>query len=202
MIAAGSLFTTKTIFTRNINTVNGPLASKEAKIITVTSEIYVKLAAFVQTIRIILVQYASANFDTVAHVLTRDAYERLSIELSKLASDPTQNPDYETIRRGLVESLEGLYQSVIQHNILLDTQAQLSVANQNLQTLYDPVKLKAYCEMMNQRRSLFGDSNVQTTVKATLKPQYAEYIRMYGYPPGGVFDMDKLGQIMSRLSLV
>lgn len=81
----------------------------------------------------------------------------------------------------------------------MDTEAKLSVANKNLETLYDPVKLRAYIELMNQRRSLFDESKVKVTVSAKLKPEYAEYIRLYGYPEGSVFDMDKLAQIISRL---
>lgn len=198
MFAKTSLFTTKTIFSRNVNTVNGPMATKDAKM-TASLDIYAKLSSFVQTIRILLVQYAAANFYAVANALSLDAYKKLSVDLNALSADSNQNKDYENIRRGIVESLQGLYQSVRQHNILVDTQSQLSVANQNLQTLYDPVKLKAYIELMNQRRSLFEESKVKVNVAATLKPEYAEYIRLYGYPASGVFDMDKLGQIVSRL---
>jgi hypothetical protein len=198
MFARTSLFTTKTIFSRNVNTVNGPMATKDAKV-SASLDIYVKLSKFVSTIRILLVQYAAANFYAVAHALTLDAYRKISIDLNALAADSNQNKDYENIRRGIVESLEGLYQSVLQQNILMDTEAKLSVANKNLETLYDPVKLKAYIELMNQRRALFDESKVKTTVAATLKPEYAEYIRLYGYPVGGVFEMDKLAQIISRL---
>jgi hypothetical protein len=198
MFVSSSLFNTKTVFSRNVNTVNGPMATKEAKV-TASIDIYVKLSKFVSTIRYLLIQYASANFYAVAHALTLDAYRKLSIDLNALAADANKYNDYENIRRGIVESLQGLYQSVLQHNILMDTEAKLSVANKNLETLYDPVKLRAYIELMNQRRTLFDESKVKTTVAATLKPEYAEYIRLYGYPEGSVFDMDKLAQIINRL---
>lgn len=198
MFARTSLFTTKTIFSRNVNTVNGSMATKDAKV-SASLDIYIKLSAFVQTIRILLSQYAAANFYAVANALTQDAYKKLSVDLNALSVDANQYKEYENIRRGIVESLQGLYQSIRQHNILLDTEAQLSLANQNLQTLYDPVKLRAYVELMNQRRSLFDESRVRATVAATLKPEYAEYIRLYGYPAGGVFDMDKLGQIVRSM---
>ena len=192
------MFTTKTIFSKNVNTSNGSVATKDAKV-SASLDMYIKLSAFVQTIRILLVQYAAANFYAVANALTQDAYKKMSVDLNSLSLDVNQYKDYENIRRGIIESLQGLYQSIRQHNILLDTEAQLSLVNQNLQTLYDPVKLQAYVELMNQRRSLFDESIVRATVAATLKPEYAEYIRLYGYPVGGVFDMDKLGQIVRSM---
>jgi hypothetical protein len=37
--------------------------------------------------------------------------------------------------------------------------------------------------------------------KATIKPEFAEYVKRYGYPPGGAFDPDKLGKIKNELNL-
>jgi hypothetical protein len=40
-----------------------------------------------------------------------------------------------------------------------------------------------------------------TVVKAQIKPEYLEYIKLYGYPSNGVFDMDKLGAILVSMEL-
>ena len=47
--------------------------------------------------------------------------------------------------------------------------------------------LRAYLESLRGVRSLFGTFNI-TTVLAKIKPQYARYIELYGFPESGVFD--------------
>jgi hypothetical protein len=50
------------------------------------------------------------------------------------------------------------------------------------------------------RGFLFPDTDA-VMKKATLKPQYAEYVRLYGFPEGGLFDMDRLGAIITQLGI-
>lgn len=194
------MFAKNSFFSKNVNSLNGVIVDAGGKYKALV-DMYTKLSLYVKTIRILIKQYASGNFDTVAHALTQENYNKLSIEIASLSADGGKYPDYENLRLGITDSLQGLYQSILQHNILLDTEAKLSVANNNLQILYDPVKLQDWINKMNQRRTLFGESKVQPKVKATVKPEYAEYIKLYGYPPGGNFDMNKLAGILVKLGI-
>jgi hypothetical protein len=194
------MFSRNTLFSKNTNSMNGVMASSDAKY-KVLADMYAKLSLYVRTIRVLIREYAQLHFEVVAHILTQDAYNKMAIELNNLAADGNKYGDYENLRMSITDSLEGLYQSIRQHDILLDTQAQLSLANKNLETLYDPVKLQDYINKLKQNRSLFGESNVRATVKATVKPEYASYIKQYGYPEGGNFDMNKLASILIKLNI-
>jgi hypothetical protein len=124
----------------------------------------------------------------------------MSVEMNNLAADASKYSDYENIRMGSVAALQGLYQSIIQYANLVDVEIKLDKAKECEEILNDPVKLEEYIRMLHGRRTLFKDSSVQT-IKATLKPEYAEYIRSYGFPEGGVFEMDKLALVCKRLNI-
>ncbi len=194
------MFAKNTLFSKNVNSLNGVIVDAGGKYKALV-DMYTKLSLYVRTIRILIKEYADGNIEEVAHVMTQDAYNKYSMELAGLSADAGKYGDYENLRLSITDSLQGLYQSILQHNILLDTEAKLSVANKNLEILYDPIKLQDWINKMKQKRTLFGESKVKATVKATVKPEYSEYIKLYGYPPGGNFDMNKLAGILVKLNV-
>lgn len=175
---------------------------------TALVELYSRLALFVGTVKTLQDEYAAGNASTVATILTQDTYSEMVSQLDALAYDlniPSDRAfetvselytDYEKIRTNTGSGLTSLQKAVVQHAILLDTEAKLVSAEEKVAILLDPVKLKEYIEKLNSqsRISLFPDSTIQTK-KALIKPEYAEYIKRYGYPPGGSFDPNKLGKI-------
>lgn len=173
--------------------------------------LYSKLAVFITSVNNMITEYSQGNVSAVASLLTQAVYDQLSAQISSLAySSPDvsgafsqQYTDYETIRRGTANSLAGLFQAIMQNSTLLETELRLESANELAGILLDPVKLKKYIEEYNAQarmRKIFPDVEI-TVKKATLKPQYEEYVRLYGFPPGAVFDPDKLGPIMKKLGL-
>jgi hypothetical protein len=38
-------------------------------------------------------------------------------------------------------------------------------------------------------------------IPATAKPEYLQYIKLYGYPAGGIFEMEKLAPILRELGI-
>jgi hypothetical protein len=66
--------------------------------------------------------------------------------------------------------------------------------------LTDMKKLKDYIISLKKNVSIFNNIEVKI-VKAQIKPEYLEYIKLYGYPSNGVFDMDKLGAILVSMEL-
>ena len=155
------------------------------------TQYYSILANTITTIDSLIHDYTQGNFQAVAQFLTMDKYNSLALSLNSLQVSNVQYADYETIRLTILHSLEGLMQAVNQYTTLENTAAELVKAQQLASILTDSTKLKAYLEQLKGSRSLFPDSEI-TITKATLKPQYAEYIKRYGYPPSGIFDMDKL----------
>jgi hypothetical protein len=142
-------------------------------------------------------EYAKGNFYTVANILTNEVYNQYSIGIKGLGANASVYPDYENLRLGTVNALQGLYQSIIQYANLVDTQAKLENAEQYETILNDPEKLYEYIKTLNLKTSVFPLSEV-TIQPAVLKAEYATYIQLYGFPEGGVFEMDKLAAIINN----
>ena len=198
MFRSSSALTTvhNTVFSRNIN-LNLQNGDSSNQLIVA---MYRKLAAVVYTINTLMKEYSKGNFYAVANILTEATYKKLSINLARLAVPSNKYHDYETIRMSSTSSLGGLYQSIFQYSELVDTKNKLEISKEHESILYDRVKLQEFINKLNQNKRLFPDSNV-TVKKATLKPEYAEYIKHYGFPEGAVFDPDKLAFILQLLGM-
>jgi hypothetical protein len=180
----------------NTHDLLGNEASKNKKLV----DMYKKLADIMTTINTLLSEYSKGNIPEVASILTQDAYHELSIKLAALAVPATKYPEYETIRASTRTTLAGLYQSIIQYVECVNCEEQLAVAKENESILYDPVKLKEYIEKLKRNRYLFPESNVQV-ISASLKPEYAAYIRLFGFPEGAVFETDRLAFVLNQLGM-
>lgn len=175
---------------------NGVIATKNSVESTPMVDVYINLSSYIQTVKTLTDEYAKGEFAIVAKLLTPNTYKEMSIALNRLAQDPRLYPDYEKIRNAICSTFSGLYQSIIQYSQLVETTIQLSEAQALVDILKDPVRLQEYINEQKSQRALFADSHVQLQTVAQLKPEYAEYIRLYGFPTGGVFDMEKLANIL------
>jgi hypothetical protein len=88
---------------------------------------------------------------------------------------------------------------VLKNSDLINAEEQLVRCKEKVSILGDPVKLRDYIESMKKSRVVFPEAVVQAPF-ARLKPQYAEYIRRYGFPDSGIFNPDLLGQIIDELT--
>jgi len=185
-----------TVFNTNSGAVfsSGPTATSQ-----VQTDMYTKLAIISRTINTLLFEYSKGNIYEVANTLTAEVYNGLSIFLAVLAMDSTKYPDYETLRKVNVDALSGMRRSVLQYSTLVDVQNKLAICEAKEAILYDPVRLKEWLEELRRQRTLLPDSNVQV-IKAELKPEYAQYIKLYGLPDGCIFDPDKLSVVLNELN--
>lgn len=161
---------------------------------------YTELSNYVKTIKTLTDEYALGEIALVAQILTQTEYEKMAVDLNNLAKDETVCPEYEVLRKSICSSLSGLYQSILQYAVLLDTEAKLTECQTMANILKDPVLLQDYINKQKSRRLLFPDSKINIGLQAQLKPEYAKYVQLYGFPPGAVFDMDKLAQIIKNLT--
>lgn len=188
-----------TIFRKNGTSINSIITQINGKNQAMI-DMYKQLSILVASIKKLYDMFSAGQFFEVAAFLTQPVYESLSRDFNLLAADPVQYPEYENIRRSELLSLQGMYKGIQQYATLVNTENALTSAQECCATLRDPKKLSDYLKMMQANRRVFPDSSVQIT-KATLKPQYAEYIRLYGYPPGGIFDMIKMADILIALNI-
>lgn len=196
----------KSVFARNVAGAGGgvtaysaaqPLPASTSSSSSAPASMFSHLATYVESIRIIFDEYKLGHFYEVANILTQTVYNTYAVQLSNLSEDPNKYRDYESLRISCVNSLHGMYQGVKQYSKMVDLQYALELSEEYEAILRDPVRLNAYIADLNKPRFAFPDSNV-TTIAATLKPEYATYIGLYGYPEGGVFDMDKLASILKE----
>lgn len=157
---------------------------------------FVKLSNYIESIKILFYEYSLGNISMVSSILTQKTYETISVEFTKMSASEQKYPKYEQLRKNYVYAIAGLYQSLLQNLKLNETQSSLTSALDRAAILDDPVRLKEY---INSFKSvIFPDTNVQI-ISAKIKPEYLEYIKLYGYPEGNVFDPDRLGEIILRL---
>ena len=199
------LMTIKTVFTRNTQTnLDKTLRLRNVATTTTTQvkveneDIYKVLADFSVIIQNLLYQFSLGRFKEVSTVLNRNYYKYLSVKLSKLAY--ADYPIYEQLRKAIRYSLEGLNKAVEQYGVLANTQNILSKTHEKACILDDMKKLKVFVNALKGATSAFPDLNI-TAPLARIKPEYAEYLKLYGYPAGGIFDMDKLGAILISMDL-
>jgi len=163
-------------------------------------EYYDQLSQIVQVIERLLREFALGEFEVLVGVFTSEMYDRLAQDLYDLQKDPSKYPEYEILRKSATHSLEGLQQGLLQYAVLKNTEAELVVAQKAEEILHNTDKLKAYIQSILGSRSIFSKKNVRS-IRAEMKPEYTEYVRLYGFPRGGVFEMDKLAVARSNLGL-
>jgi hypothetical protein len=157
---------------------------------------YAELSEIVTTIIQLLYNFSIGNFEYVNQNLTRTTYYNLSLQLLEIKQNASIFPEYENIRLSIVRSLEGLQQAMILYNTLQSTEIELQMCKARCSILDNMTELTNYIKSLSGSVSIFQDVTV-TAIAATIKPEIAIYIKLYGYPPGGVFDMERLANAIS-----
>jgi len=192
--AGNSAFAPVSAFQTNTNVFNNSVmttaSAQNAKNVMLFSD----LTNITDTLTPLFYQYSLGNFQYVADTLTQDYYNTMSTTLSDMAQNSNIYPQYEAIRIEITRAFEGLRQCVYQYATLLDTQAKYAIDES---ILNDMEKLKKYLEG-KRGMSIFPDCDV-TVGYATLKPLYAMYVELFGFPEGCVFEVDKLAIAQSYL---
>ena len=152
---------------------------------------YGDLARIVANINPIIYNYSIGNFEYVIEYFSSLVYYDLTMELFKLKQDENIFPEYEVLRQSITRTLEGLNKAVQIYNDFQSNKLQLTSTRVRASILDNMSELKKYIESLVGSISLFPDVAI-TSIAATLKPEIAIYIKLYGFPDGGIFDTDKL----------
>ena len=193
-----TIFTTNTqnIYQKTIYLTNQTIT--KPNIIVSDENIYKVLADYSVIIQKLLFEFSLGNFQYVTSILTRKYYQYLSIKLTQIMYN--DYPIYEQLRITIKYALQGLYKAIQQYQILLETNIKLASVTERASILDDMQKLKEFVKTLKGGGNIFPDLII-TAPMAQIKPEYAEYIKLYGYPSNGVFDMDKLGAILISMEL-
>jgi len=142
----------------------------------------------------ILQAYALGDFNYVIQNLDMNDYNALAVGLYKLQN--LNYPCYEQIRKSLTSTLTGLRQCVIQTQLLQNLQSQLATYKEGYDILHDNALLKEYIKHLGKHMQLFSGATY-TVPTLNIRPEYLEYITLYGVPENLIFDPDKLAQIIA-----
>ena len=181
---------TQSRFQNNVSGQNGVFVTAE-KQSNLVLNYYAKLSNIITAINTLLVQFSQGHFDLVTSVLNNDLYNALALQLSAIKQNAKIYPEFENIRISTTRALAGLSQGIQQYILLKNTQSDLRTFKTKASILDDKTKLQEYINSLLGSRSILPDSKV-TIIAAEIKPEYVEYIQLYGFPEGAVFDMDRL----------
>jgi hypothetical protein len=192
----------KTLFTTNVPKVSiknvfAPPTVIVTVPIIINEDIYKELSDYSKTLQNLLFNYSIGNFKYVSSVLTIQYYQELSIQISRIAY--SDYPIYEQLRKSIKYSLQGLYKAMNENVILKDTKIKLKNMTDKASILNDNERLKDYINGLKGSTYLFPDLIIKAPL-AIIKREYVEYIKLYGYPVGGVFDMDRLATILINIA--
>lgn len=196
-----SLKPPKTVFARNTNYTNTNGISREriSNNNNIELSYFSLLQNFTKLLKELFEYYRLGDFESVNKILTPTKYTQLVNQLGALKRNVAQFPRYEQIRDTIEKSLIGLMKAMDQYHSINDLKIKLAAAKDRAGILDDMTRLREFLEGLKKAVTIFPDSHVKV-IKAELKPQYAEYIKLYGYPQGGMFDPTKLADIINSLS--
>jgi len=147
-----------------------------------------------KNINTILQSYASGDFSYVIQNLDINDYNTLAVGLYKLQN--LNYPCYEEIRKSLTYTLQGLQQCVFQTQLLQNLQQQIITYKEGYEILHNNALLKEYIEQLRKSMQVFPSMTVSTQL-LDIRPEYLEYINLYGFPENLIFDPDKLAEIIA-----
>jgi hypothetical protein len=166
---------------------------------TVSScEDYIELAELAETINDYLVMFSAGNMVGLVKTIDINVYTTLSLALSRVTK--LDDASYKTLYSSVEYSLTGLYQAVLQYHSYTEVKNNYEVALEKSKILDNLDMLRVYLESLRGVRSLFGTFNI-TSMLAKVKPQYARYIELYGFPESSVFDPLKLAECVEYAEL-
>jgi len=147
-------------------------------------------------IKDVIDHYYLGEFEEVLNLLTKEKLIELANLIHLYRKNPFIYPTYEKVRLLLKLYSEGLTKTVTQILDLSNAEEALKKCEERCSILDDMEKLKEYIDGLNKTMNLFNPPAVNV-IEAKILPEHATYLRMYGYPVGGVFDPKKLNDIIN-----
>ena len=156
----------------------------------------------IDDLRIVLQAYSLANFKEAYNLLNEGNFkQRVGLELVNIYQDTYDSSFKEKLRSMLTDTFKGLQESLIQYAELQNALTQIEKCRESEAILNDPAKLQEHIENLKKAKYLFDLPPIQS-IYATLKPEYARYVELHGFPPGAVFDQGLLTNIRISLGLI
>jgi hypothetical protein len=144
--------------------------------------------------------FTGNNVEYLLEHFSHDEYIKLGGELYHLKMDPKSYPEYEQLRSVLKLTIELLYAYVKQYNNVRQLPDLLRQTEEQEKILNNITLLKERIGKLQKQVNLFDDSNISMP-EVQVRFEMIVYMQRYGYPENGVFDTDKLQEIMDELNM-
>lgn len=213
-ITTNSLFITETaktntvfqgFVTTQINGVtitvdSGAIPAQQLQQLNTQSTIENNLINVVNVVKMLLNMFAEGKYTDLVSKLSTANYINVSKLIYDIRLDPNVYPNYETLRTTIALSFQQLYQSFNIHAQEADCTATIEALRKKEAILDNLTLLKEYLlEMQSKINTYAFEEQKVSAPLAILKPEYAKYIQLYGYPKNMVFDTDKLAAIVASM---
>ena len=144
-------------------------------------------------------EFSLGNIELLKTKLTLDEYNALSLTLNNLKKFDNPNSCYELLRQNIVTSLESLMNAINIYNNLMNFKNNENNYEKWRSVFFNPVLLlERYNELQKNANKFFDDLIIEAPL-LTLKPEYSMYIKKYGPPVNGIFESDKIAEILDTL---
>jgi len=153
-------------------------------------------------------QFSLGKLDNLIDELNIEEYKRLSkvlYELKENNNHDNNNIDkklscYEKFRINIVRSLEALMKAIDLYKIIKGLKLEILRDLIYKEVYFDIAKLiQRLNELRKTAKGFFNNITLELPL-LEIKPEYDIYIKKYGYPCGGIFESDKLAEILMFLN--
>ena len=159
----------------------------------------IKLGDLMSYIILILDSYQNGNFTDTIRLYPKYVLHTIAFNLVKLNINSKLLPQYAIAKQLAILCVQSLEQYMNQYILLLETQQKLINAEYYMNILFNRTKLQEYIDGLKKNMYLFPEINKNIAVPARILPQYEIYIETYGLPSSGIFDSEKLNNIIENL---
>ena len=154
---------------------------------------------FAVNIQNVIKYYYNGDFVKVLQLLSKQNLLSYSTLLESYKKSSISYPTYEGVRLVLKLYLQGLTKSLDQYLELENSKGKVTLLEERCTILDNMDKLQEYINGLNRTVNLFRSIEPVSVIEAKVLPEHAIYLRKYGYPVGGIFDVKLLNDIILTL---
>jgi hypothetical protein len=169
------------------------------------NNVNVVLNIFVKNLQDILDDFKVGAFSEMGADAAINVMDKASILITKETRNrSTAYNKARTLGRMFQEIVSGWKQTVQLNNAMADALINLGILEDKVDTqetiLNDRDLLLDYLHQRSKQYAILPQMQV-SSITAAFKAEYNVYIRLWGYPPNGVWDVEKLSNIILDLQL-
>ena len=190
--------TNKTLFSGSEGIITTTETSMDDEISLINKLLTSYLAVKIQNV---VTYYYNGDFEMVLQLLTKDNLVYYLTLLESYKKSSITYTAYEKVRLLLKLYLHGLIKCIDQYLELVNADSKILQLEERVSILDNMDKLKEYIDGLNSTVNLFRNIPPATVTKAQILPEHVTYLKKYGYPVGGIFDVKLLKDIIIQQNL-